>query len=114
VVFLGRHSDARACESARSALFDAGLHHTAVPIAQVDRVAKRCGDPETIAVTAAGVQASGRPDLAARLARVAIRTGPDEFSSWAALAQALKPTDPAGSARAAARAQALNPRYAGP
>jgi hypothetical protein len=110
VVFAGRREDADACEQARAALFSAGLKHQA-PEAKIDAVADRCKDPETIAVTAAGVTTAGHPDLAARLARIAVRRGPDEFASWAALSQALRRSDPAGSRRAAARARALNPRW---
>jgi hypothetical protein len=110
VVFAGRREDADACESARAALFSAGLHHAA-PAGQVARVGDRCRDPETIAITAAGVATAGHPDLAERLARIAVRRGPDEFASWAALSQATRKSDPAESRRAAARARALNPRW---
>ena len=110
VVFATRREDADACEQARAALFSAALKHAA-PIAQVDEVADRCRDPETIAITAAGVVTAGHPELAARLARIAVRRGPDEFASWAALSQATRQSDPAGSKRAAARARALNPRW---
>ena len=110
VVFAGRRQDADACESARAALFSAGLRHAA-PEARVAEVADRCRDPETIAITAAGVATAGHPDLAERLARVAVQRGPDEFASWAALSQATRTSDPAESRRAAARAHQLNPRW---
>ena len=110
VVFAGRREDAGACESARAALFSAGLRHQA-PIDQVDKVGARCRDPETIAITAAGVATAGHPDLAERMARIAVKRGPDEFASWAALAQATAKSDPAQSRRAAARAHQLNPRW---
>jgi hypothetical protein len=83
-------------------------------VERVDAVGARCEDPETIAITAAGVKTAGHPEQAARLARIAVRRGPDEFAAWAALNGALALSDPAGAARAGARAHALNPRWTPP
>jgi hypothetical protein len=113
VVFAHRRADAATCDSARTALFSAGLRHTA-PAATVREVVDACRDPEEIAVAAAGVNAAGHPDVAAAMARKAIAAGPREFAAWAALSQALARDDPAGAARAARRAQALNPRWRPP
>jgi hypothetical protein len=110
VVFAHRRADAATCDSSRTALFSAGLRHTA-PARVVRDVVERCRDPEEIAVAAAGVSAAGHPDVAAAMARRAIVAGPREFAAWAALSQALARDDPSGSARAARRAQALNPRW---
>lgn len=110
LVFAHRRSDAAACDGARTALFHAGLGRAA-PASTVRTVVDRCRDPEEIAVAAAGVTASGHPDVAATMARRAIAAGPKEFAAWAALSQALVRSDPAGSARAARRAEALNPRW---
>jgi hypothetical protein len=112
VVFVGRRSDAGDCERARTALFSAGLKGTA-PASTVRELTDACRDPEQIAVAAAGVTA-GHPDVAAALARTAVRRGPDEFAGWAALAGALRRTDPDGAARAARRATELNPRWVPP
>ncbi len=113
VVFTHRRADAATCDRARTALFSDGLRHTA-PAATVRDVVDTCADPEEIAVAAAGVSASGHPDVAAAMARKAIAAGPREFAAWAALAQALARDDPAGAARAARRAEALNPRWRPP
>jgi hypothetical protein len=113
VVFAHRRADAATCDSSRTALFSAGLRHTA-PADTVRDVVERCRDPEEIAVAAAGVRAAGHPDVAAAMARKAIAAGPREFAAWAALSQALARDDPAGAALAARRAQALNPRWRAP
>jgi hypothetical protein len=113
VVFAQRRSDAAACERARTALFSAGLKGEA-PATVVRELTDTCRDPETIAVAAAGVTAAGHPGAAAGLARTAVRRGPDEFASWAALAGALQGSDPAASARAGRRAHELNPRWTPP
>jgi hypothetical protein len=113
VVFAHRRADAATCDSSRRALFSAALRHAA-PAGTVDDVVRICRDPEEIAVAAAGVSASGHPDVAAAMARKAIAAGPREFVAWAALSQALAHDDPAGSARAARRAEALNPRWRPP
>ena len=113
MVFAGRRADAVTCDSSRTALYSAGLQHTA-PADSVRDVLRTCRDPEEIAVAAAGVRASGHPDVAATMARRAIAAGPREFAAWAALSQALARDDPAGAARAARRAEALNPRWRAP
>ncbi|HEX5924605.1 MAG TPA: hypothetical protein VFY45_12295 [Baekduia sp.] len=113
VVFAHRRAEAATCDSSRTALFSAALRRTA-PADAVDDVVRTCRDPEEIAVAAAGVSASGHPDVAAAMARKAIAAGPREFVAWAALSQALARDDPAGSARAARRAKALNPRWRPP
>ncbi len=113
VVFAHRRADAATCDSSRTALFSAGLRHAA-PVGTVRDVVETCRDPEEIAVAAAGVNASGHPDVAAAMARKAIAAGPREFAAWAALSQALARSDPAGATRAARRAAALNPRWRPP
>jgi hypothetical protein len=113
VVFAQRRSDAAACEHARTALFSAGLKGAA-PAATVQKLTDACRDPEQIAIAAAGVTAGGHPDVGAALARTAVRRGPEEFASWAALAGALRRTDPAAADRAARRARELNPRWSAP
>ncbi len=113
VVFAHRRADAATCDSSRTALFQAALRHTA-PAETVGDVVRTCRDPEEIAVAAAGVTASGHPDVAAAMARTAIAAGPREFTAWAALSQALARDDPAGAARAARRAKALNLRWRSP
>jgi hypothetical protein len=110
VVFAHRRADAATCDSARTALFQAALLHVA-PAGTVGDVVRTCRDPEAIAVAAAGVTASGHPDVAAAMARKAIAAGPREFVAWAALSEALARNDPAAAARAARRAKALNPRW---
>ena len=110
VVFAHRRAEAATCDSARTALFQAALRDAA-PADTVGDVVRTCRDPEQIAVAAAGVTASGHPDVAAAMAREAIAAGPGEFVAWAALSQALARDDPAGAARAARRAKALNPRW---
>jgi hypothetical protein len=110
VVFAHRRADAATCDSSRTALFQAALRHEA-PAGTVGEVVRTCRDPEEIAVAAAGVTASGHPDVAAAMARKAIAAGPREFVAWAALSEALARNDPAGAARAARRAKALNPRW---
>ena len=110
VVFAHRRAEAATCDSSRTALFSAVLRHEA-PAGTVGDVVRTCRDPEEIAVAAAGVTASGHPDVAAAMARKAIAAGPREFVAWAALAQALAGHDPAGATRAARRAKALNPRW---
>jgi hypothetical protein len=110
VVFAHRRADAATCDRSRTALFSAGLRHIA-PAATVRDVIDACRDPEEIAVAAAGVTAAGHPEVAASMARAAIERGPREFAAWAALAQALRRDDPVGAARAARRAEALNPRW---
>jgi hypothetical protein len=113
VVFAHRRAEAATCDSSRTALFSAALRHAA-PADTVRDVVRTCRDPEEIAVAAAGVSASGHPDIAVAMARKAIAAGPREFVAWAALSQALARDDPAGSARAARRAEALNPRWRPP
>jgi hypothetical protein len=110
VVFMHRRVDAATCDSSKRALFSAAVQHTA-PADLVGDVVDTCRDPEEIAVAAAGVSASGHPDVAAAMARKAIAAGPRDFVAWAALAQALARDDPAGAAYAARRAKALNPRW---
>jgi hypothetical protein len=112
-VFAHRRADAATCDSSRQALFSAALRHAA-PAGTVEDVVRMCRDPEEIAVAAAGVTASGHPDVAAAMARKAIVAGPREFVAWAALSQALAHDDPAGAARAARRAKTLNPRWRPP
>lgn len=113
IVFADRRADAAMCDGARRALFSAALRHAA-PAGTVDDVVRTCRDPEELAVAAAGVSASGHPDVAAAMARKAIAAGPREFVAWAALSQALGRSDPAGAARAARRAKTLNPRWRPP
>ncbi len=113
VVFAHRRAEAATCDSSRMALFSAALRHEA-PADTVGDVVRTCRDPEQIAVAAAGVTASGHPDVAAAMARKAIAAGPREFVAWAALSQALARDDPAAAARAARRAKALNPRWRPP
>jgi hypothetical protein len=110
VVFAHRRADAATCDSSKRALFSAAVQHTA-PVGLVRDVVDTCRDPEEIAVAAAGVSASGHPDVAAAMARKAIAAGPRDFVAWAALSQALARDDPAGAAYAARRAKALNPRW---
>ena len=113
VAFTHRRADAATCDSSRTALFHAALRHAA-PAGTVRDVVRSCRDPEEIAVAAAGLTASGHPEVAAGMARKAIAAGPREFVAWAALSQALARDDPAGAARAARRAEALNPRWRPP
>jgi hypothetical protein len=113
LVFAHRRGDAVSCDHARTALFSAGLRHAA-PAATVRTVLDTCRDPEQIAVAAAGVTSSGHPEVAATMARAAIDRGPREFAAWAALWQATRRNDPAEAARAARRAEALNPRWRPP
>lgn len=113
VAFAQRRADAVTCDSSKRALFAAAVRQTA-PADLVRDVVDTCRDPEEIAVAAAGVTASGHPDVAAAMARKAIAAGPRDFVAWAALAQALARDDPAGAARAARRAKALNPRWRPP
>lgn len=112
VVLAGRRSDARSCAAARSAVFRSVASGQAGSGA-VDRVREDCHDPDELAVTAAGL-ARTNPRAAAALARIAVRRAPDAFGGWAALAIALRRTDPEGSARAARRAHSLNPRWTAP
>lgn len=113
VVFAHRRAEAVTCDSSRTALFQAALRDAA-PAGTVGDVLRTCRDPEEIAIAAAGVTASGHPDVAAAMARKAIAAGPREFVAWAALSQALARDDPAEAARAARRAKALNPRWRPP
>ena len=113
VVFAHRRAEAVKCDSSRTALFSAALRHDA-PADTVGDVVRTCRDSEQIAVAAAGVTASGHPDVAAAMARKAIAAGRREFVAWAALSQALARDDPAAAARAARRAKALNPRWRPP
>jgi hypothetical protein len=113
VAFAQRHADAATCDSSRRALFSAAVRDAA-PADLVRDVVDSCRDPEEIAVAAAGVTASGHPDVAAAMARKAIAAGPRDFVAWAALSQALAGDDPAGAAYAARRARALNPRWRPP
>jgi hypothetical protein len=114
LVFAHRRAEAGDCADARSALFSTALQHAEPPAAAVRGTIEHCRDPESVAVAAQGLTATGHPEVAVTLAREAVRRGPDEFASWAALALALRGSDPAGSARAARRAQALNPRWEAP
>jgi hypothetical protein len=107
VVFAHRRADAATCDSSRTALFSAALRYTA-PADTVGDVLRTCRDPEEIAVAAAGVNASGHPDVAAAMARNAIAAGPREFVAWAALSQALARDDPVG-ARGSGRFGARRP-----
>ena len=113
VVFAHRRADAATCDSSKRALFSAALRDAA-PACLVGDVVETCRDPEEIAVAAAGVTASGHADVAAAMARKAVAAGPRDFVAWAALSQALAREDPAGAARAARRAKALNPRWRPP
>jgi hypothetical protein len=113
VAFAQRRADAATCDSSKRALFAASVQRAA-PADLVGDVVDTCRDPEEIAVAAAGVTASGHPDVAAAMARRAIAAGPSDFVAWAALSQALARDDPAGAARAARRAKALNPRWRPP
>ena len=113
VVFAHRRAEAATCDSSRAALFSASLRHSA-PAGTLGDVVRTCRDPEQIAVAAAGVTASGHPEVAAAMARKAIAAGPREFVAWAALSQALARDDPAAAARAARQAKALNPRWRPP
>jgi hypothetical protein len=113
VVFAQRRDDAAKCDRSRTQLFSAGLKHQA-PDTLVRAVVDSCREPEDVAVAAAGVIASGRPGAGATMARAAVARGPHEYAAWAALSRALKTSDPAGSARAARHAEALNPRWRAP
>lgn len=77
--------------------------------AAADVLAGDCTDTRPLLVAASTLGRDGRSRLAEPLARLAVAREPENAGAWAALYFALRPTDPAGAARARERAEALNP-----
>ena len=101
------------CESTRSAIVAALLHHRqpAGGLAnQQRRLVDNCRDRSVLAFVSTVETTAGYRALATSLARRVTRDEPSNRIGWVALAQALQGTDPRGAAAAAARARALNPR----
>jgi predicted Zn-dependent protease len=108
------HRD-RTCEHAHYQLLYALAHQTRPPgglDAQIRTLTDHCDDPVALEGISILLTASGRPAQAVALANLAIRRDPESQVGYAALAQALDRTDPAGAARARAKVAQLNPRGA--
>jgi hypothetical protein len=114
VVLAGRLGDQDGCQSARRALFAAGVRGAAPPAAQVRALRGDCHDVDDLSAGAVSVLLAGDRPAALALAREATRRGPDVFGAWVALEAAERRADPAAARRAEARARALNPRWSGP
>ncbi len=105
----------RTCEHAHYQLLYALAHHTQPPGGlddQLQKLTDNCDDPVALEGISILLTASGRPRRAVALANLAIRREPRSQVGYAALAQALDRTDPAGAARARAKVAQLNPRGA--
>lgn len=110
------HSQDR-CDAAAKALFAFAVHGTAPsggPAAALGRVRSSCRGGDALAAASGALGLAKRPALALAAARAAVTREPQGFAGWVALSDALQRSDPAGAARAAARAKALNPRWQGP
>lgn len=103
IVFLGsRLHDHDRCDDAVAAV-----------ATHVGTLASNCRDPDVVAGAAAQLLAAGKREDGLRLARESVRREPASFIGWVALGLALRDQDPAGSRRALARANELNPRWQG-
>jgi Flp pilus assembly protein TadD len=105
------------CESARTAIYGALFHHRlpADGLAhQQRRLLDNCRDGSVLAFVSTVETTAGQHGFATALARKVTRDEPRNRVGWVALAQALQRSDPRGSAAAAARAKALDPRGAVP
>jgi hypothetical protein len=103
IVFLGsRLRDHDRCEAAQAAV-----------TTHVAQVTDSCRDPDVIAGASAALLNAGRSEEGLRLARESVRREPESFIGWVAMGLALRDRDPAGSRRALARAEELNPRWQG-
>jgi hypothetical protein len=105
------------CESTRSTIVAALFHHRepAGGLArQQRRLVANCRDNSVLAFVSTVETTAGHHALATALARRVTRAEPRNRIGWIALAQALQRSDPRGSAAAAARAKALDPRGAVP
>ena len=118
VVFgFSRLHDADTCESARQSIITALFHHhePAGGLArQQQRLVDNCRDGSVLAFVSTVETTAGQHGFATSLARKVTRDEPRNRVGWVALAQALQRSDPRGSAAAAARAKALDPRGAVP
>lgn len=105
------------CDAASTALFAFAVHGTAPaggPAAALGRVRSSCRGGDALAAASGALGVAKRPALALAAARESVRREPQGFAGWVALSDALRRSDPAGAARAVARAKALNPRWRGP
>jgi hypothetical protein len=114
IVFLGTrlHSDQR-CTSAQRTIFRVTVRRA--PAGQLapalSQLRDSCRGTTALVSAAGGLTFSGRSRQAAALARAATHEEPSNWAAWAALAYAVRRTDPAGAAAARARVHRLNPRY---
>jgi hypothetical protein len=116
-VLAGRLADHNGCQDARRSVFAAAGGAAVGPralAADARTLRADCHDVDDLSAGAVGLLVAGRGADALGLAREATRRGPEVFSAWAALEAAERRVDPAAARRAAARARALNPRWAGP
>ena len=114
---FSRLHDADTCESARQTIITALFHHRepAGGLArQQRRLVGNCRDGSVLAFVSTLETTAGHHGFATALARKVTRDEPRNRVGWVALAQALQRSDPRGSAAAAARAKALDPRGAVP
>jgi hypothetical protein len=115
-VSFARLGDERRCRSAVNRIV--GINFSARTVAipnSVQDVRDHCHNTNDL-VTASGALVIGhRPRPALELATVAVQREPKAFTSWAMLDVAhLAAGNRAAAAQAAARAQALNPRWQRP
>ena len=96
--FGARLHDHERCADARRVLFEARLGKQGAPADAVDRVRESCRGTAALVGVATGLQAQGRDDEAAALAREATEDEPDNADAWRVLAE----TAAAAEARAAA------------
>jgi hypothetical protein len=114
VIVLGvthLHDDER-CHAASGRAFAVfvGARRDSLP-RDVREIERRCAGAGQLAASVSALKRAGLEDDALLAARESIRRAPDDYATWLALSIALESRDPAGAARALARAHALNPRY---
>ena len=117
VVLAGRLAGQNGCQDARRSAFAAAGGAAMAPrtlAADARTLRTDCHDVDDLSAGAVSLLVAGRGAEARALARAATRRAPDVFSAWAALEATERRADPAAARRAAARARALNPRWAGP
>jgi Flp pilus assembly protein TadD len=105
------------CESARTAINTALFRHREPSgglAHQQRRLLDNCRDGSVLAFVSTVETTAGQRGFATALARRVTRDEPSNRVGWVALAQALQRSDPRGSAAAAARAKALDPKGAVP
>lgn len=108
--FGARLSDHERCDGAREDVFAAAFRGEGAPAEAVARIRESCRGTTALVAVAGALHAQGRDEEAARLAREATESEPDNAAAWRALAETSQA--PAEARAAARRLTELDPRGA--